>query len=87
MKTFLEYLGVRSQQKRADADDQAVRKTLEFSHDEMRVVIDITLTKHEQHQDAVDFLRQVASQLELASQAVGRDAEPDSTQRLHPRDW
>ena len=74
MKTFLEYLGVRSQQKSADADDQAVRKTLEFSHDEMRVVIDITLTKHEQHAEAIQFIRRVADDLAAVEQAANKRA-------------
>jgi hypothetical protein len=74
MKTFLEYLGVRPQRNTPDADDQAVRKTLEFSHDEMRVVINITLTKHEQHAEAIQFIRRVADDLAAVERAANKRA-------------
>jgi hypothetical protein len=81
MKTFLEYLGVRPQRNTPHTDDQAVRKTLEFSHDEMRVVINITLTKHEQHAEAIQFIRRVADDLAAVEKAANKRAYIQETER------
>ena len=42
-------------------------KTIELAHADMYIVIDIVLAHHEQHADAIAFLRQVADEIELLS--------------------
>ncbi|MFN4895009.1 MAG: hypothetical protein ACK5GN_09670 [Pseudomonadota bacterium] len=42
-------------------------KTIELSHADMYIVIDIVLAHHEQHTDAINFLRQVADEIEFLS--------------------
>jgi len=42
-------------------------KTIELSHADMYIVIDIVLAHHEQHTDAINFLRQVADEIEFMS--------------------
>ena len=77
MKTFLEYLGVKSQRNTtdsADGNNHAVCKTLEFSHNEMRVVINIKLTKHEQYVEAIQFIRRVADDLTAVEKAANKRA-------------
>jgi hypothetical protein len=42
-------------------------KALELNKHDMQIYVEITLTRHEQHADAVEFLRRVADEIELLS--------------------
>lgn len=57
--------------------EQSVSKTLEFLNDGIEIVINITLSKQEQHAEAIQFLRRVADELS-ALEAATRSWKPNS---------
>jgi hypothetical protein len=50
--------------------EQPTSKTLEFTNDGFEIVINITLSRHEQHAEAIQFLRRVADELTALEKAT-----------------
>lgn len=67
VKTFSEYL---EEQCSAALGEQSVSKTLAFSQDGFEICISITLSRQDQHADAVQFLRRVADELTALDKAT-----------------
>ena len=63
IQTFLEYVRGNEPTKSNLIGDQSVSKTLKFAEDDFEIVININLSKAEQHKDAIKFLHQVTAEL------------------------
>lgn len=50
--------------------EQPTSKTLEFADDGFEITINITLTRQEQHWEAIQFLRRVADELTALERAT-----------------
>jgi hypothetical protein len=50
--------------------EQPTSKTLEFANDGFEIVINITLSRQEQHIQAIQFLRRVADELSALERAT-----------------
>ena len=50
--------------------EQPTSKTIEFANDGFEITINITLTKQEQHAEAIKFLRRVADELTALERAT-----------------
>ena len=50
--------------------EQPTSKTLEFANDGFAIVINITLSRQEQHIQAIQFLRRVADELSALERAT-----------------
>lgn len=70
VRPFVDYLKDDQNFKDLCLHDSGVSKTLEFNNDSMQIVINITLSRQEQHLEAIAFLRHVADELEALERAT-----------------
>jgi|GEM_PF-2136565 len=70
IRSFSEYLEEQRCANTVALDEQPVSKTLEFANDGFEIVINITLSRQDQHADAVQFLRRVADELTALDKAT-----------------
>jgi hypothetical protein len=70
IRRFKQFVKEQANQGRSCLMEYPVSKTLEFHNDEFEVVINITLSKQEQHGEAIQFLRRVADELSALERAT-----------------
>jgi len=70
IRRFKQFVKDRDGQDITCLNEQATSKTLEFTNDGFEIVINITLTKQEQHIQAIQFLRRVADELSALERAT-----------------
>ena len=70
IRRFKQFVKDRDGQGRTCLNEQPTSKTLEFTNDGFEIVINITLTKQEQHIKAIQFLRRVADELSALERAT-----------------
>ncbi len=70
IRRFKQFVGDRNAKDTTCLYEQPTSKTLEFTKDGFEITINITLTKQEQHIDAIQFLRRVADELSALDRAT-----------------
>lgn len=70
LRGFRQFIREKDRDGRAYLAEQSVSKTLEFLDDGIEIVINITLSKQEQHGEAIQFLRRVADELTALERAT-----------------
>jgi hypothetical protein len=70
IRRFKQFVEDRDGQGRACLNEQPTSKTLEFANDGFEIVINITLSRQEQHIKAIQFLRRVADELSALERAT-----------------
>lgn len=70
LRGFRQFIKENNRQGRSCCKEQSVSKTLEFLKDGIEIVINITLSKQEQHTEAIRFLRRVADELTALERAT-----------------
>lgn len=72
IRSFSEHLRAANSLKETIDQDGAVYRHLQLVDDNFRVDIKINLSKHEQHEAAIAFLRQVATEIESLARITFR---------------
>jgi hypothetical protein len=75
IKSFVDYLKNDYDLEDLCLHDSVISKNLQFCSDGMQIVINITLSRQEQHLEAIEFLRRVADEL-VALERAARWAAP-----------
>ena len=70
IRTFQQYVREQGHKKSTPLTESAVSKTLELVNDGVEIVINITLSRHEQHTEVIRFLRRVADELSALEYAT-----------------
>ncbi|MFN4895309.1 MAG: hypothetical protein ACK5HO_05955 [Pseudomonadota bacterium] len=70
IRRFKQYVKDRDRHGSWFLTEQPTSKTLEFANDGFEISINITLSKQEQHWEAIQFLRRVADELSVLERAT-----------------
>ena len=70
IRRFKQFVEGRERHGRQFVTEQPTSKTLEFAKDGFEIAINITLTRQEQHAEAIRFLRRVADELTALERAT-----------------
>lgn len=70
IRRFKQFVKERERHGRRFVTEQPTSKTLEFANDGFGITINITLSKQEQHWEAIQFLRRVADELSALERAT-----------------
>jgi hypothetical protein len=70
IRRFKQFVKERERHGKRFLTEQPTSKTLEFANDGFEITINITLSKQEQHWEAIQFLRRVADELSALERAT-----------------
>jgi hypothetical protein len=70
IRRFKQFVKDRDSEDKKCLCEQPTSKTLEFINDGFEIVINITLSRQEQHAEAIQFLRRVADELSALDRAT-----------------
>jgi hypothetical protein len=73
IRSFTKYLHEQHAERSRHVVEHSVSKAFEFNSDGFEIIINISLAKHEQHQEAIQFLRRVADELAALEKASRRN--------------
>jgi hypothetical protein len=75
IRSFHQYMREQSADTRSHVQEPSVTNSFEIVQDGVEIIINITLTKDQQHTEVVRFLRRIADELSILERAATQERQ------------